>query len=41
MPGIKDEAFKTQKLAEAEAIVSRAKAKCEEVLNTLDARDKK
>ena len=41
MPGIKDEAFKTQKLAEAETIVNRAKAKCEEVLNTLDARDKK
>ncbi len=41
MPGIKDEQFKTQKLTEAETIVNRAKAKCEEVLKILDERDKK
>jgi glutamate formiminotransferase/formiminotetrahydrofolate cyclodeaminase len=41
MPGIKDEAFKKAKLAEAETVVNRAKAKCEEVLAILDGRDKK
>ena len=41
MPGIKDEAFKTEKIGEAEAMVARAKTKCEEVLTILNDRDKK
>lgn len=41
MPGIKDEAFKAEKLAEAEKVVARAKAKCQEVLDILDGRDQK
>lgn len=38
MPGIKDEDFKTKKLAEAEEIVTRAKVKCDEVLKILNDR---
>lgn len=41
MPGIKDEEFKSKKLAEADALRLRAKAKCDEVLNILDSRCKK
>ncbi len=40
MPGIKDQDFKTKKLTEAETIMNRAKVKCDEVLNILDARVK-
>lgn len=38
MKGIKDEAFKTEILKEAEGIMARAKAKCAEVLEILEAR---
>ncbi len=41
MPGIKDEAFKTEKIAEAESMTNRAKAMMEKVLDTLDKRDSK
>ncbi len=35
MPGIQDEAFKKAKIGEAEAMVDKAKSKCEEVLKIL------
>ena len=38
MGGIRDEAFKTGILAEAEALMDRAKAKCIEILEILDER---
>jgi glutamate formiminotransferase/formiminotetrahydrofolate cyclodeaminase len=41
MPGIKDEEFKQKILSEAEQMVTRAKEKCNEVLNILEERDKK
>ena len=41
LPGIKDEEFKKSILAEAEAMVERAKTKCDEILKILEERDKK
>lgn len=38
LPGIKDEAFKKAKIEESEAIVEKAKAKCDEVLKILAER---
>ncbi len=41
MPGIKDEEFKKAKVAEAEGMMLRAKAKCDEVLSVLEGRPAK
>lgn len=38
LPGIKDEAFKTDVVQEAEAYLKRAEEKCKEILNILDKR---
>ena len=40
LPGIKDKAFNDEKIKESEAIVNRAKEKCNEVLDILDKREK-
>ncbi|OGU39611.1 MAG: glutamate formimidoyltransferase [Ignavibacteria bacterium GWB2_35_12] len=41
LPGIQDETFKKQTLEEADAIVKRAKEKCNRVLSILEKREKK